>query len=472
MTTLEVLLAGLVLDKQGPGVLYIALAEHIEQKILSGTIPVDARLPSQREMARRLGLNVTTVTRAFKILHDRNLIHSRAGGGSIVLPAPQDAEPAEAYSSAPLGGELLDLTVNRPACNAFLDTLAPLLPRLPEDERFATLQDYHPPEGAYWLRLAITEWLMRTDTVQRALPEHLIVTYGAQHALACVLRTLCKPSDVVLADEITYQGVMTLCHSLNLSLRGVAADQVGMLPEELDAACRLHRPQAIILVPTLHNPTAKTLSPERRVALAEVARRHRIPIVEDDVYRSLHDGPGPSLTTLSPELNYYIGGFSKCVAPGLRIGFVLVPPGKAPKVAGSLRTNVWCVNPLSMLIATHLLESGALDDIITRQKAELSARQALVTETLAGFPISTYPSSTHAWLSLPLPWTAKSFVSAARIRGVAVLGSDLFALQPENRPEAVRLNVGAPRSRQDLARALRTLQAILHSADGHLAGRF
>jgi DNA-binding transcriptional MocR family regulator len=125
-----------------------------------------------------------------------------------------------------------------------------------------------------------------------------------------------------------------------------------------------------------------------------------------------------------------------------------------------------------MLIAAHLLESGALSGIVAKQKAELSARQALLARELHAFAVNSHPTSTHAWLKLPPPWTAKSFVSTARIRGVALLGSEMFSLRDEGRQEAVRLNVGAPRSREDLGRALRILRDILMSADGNLGGRF
>lgn len=471
MTPRDPLLAELVLDKQGPQVLYLALAEHIEAQILSGTLPLGTRLPAQREIARQLELNLTTVTRAFRVLHEKNLIVSRIGSGSVVTHPPA-AAATDTYSSAPQSGGVLDLTVNRPASPAFLEVLSELLPRLPEDERYASLQDYYPSEGADWLRKAISDWLLSSRTVDKAAPEHIIVTYGAQHALACVLHSLCQPGDVVLADQITYQGVMTLCQSLKLSLHGVAMDEDGMSPIALESACQTQRPKAIILIPTLHNPTAHTLSPARRQALADIARRHEIPIIEDDVYRGLHDNPGASLTSLAPKLNYYIGGFSKCVAPGLRVGFVLVPPGRAARIGTILRINAWCVSPLNMLIAAHLLESGALHNIIDRQKTELSARQALLTEQLSGFDIRTYPSSTHAWLNLPPPWTTTTFVSTARIRGVAVLGSDMFTLTRDSSIQAVRLNVGAPRSRKDLVRALSILRDILRSAGGHLAGAF
>lgn len=134
MTTRDPLLAELVLDKQGSQVLYLALAEHIEAQILVGTLRAGSRLPAQREIARQLDLNLTTVTRAFKVLHDKNLISSRVGSGSVVTRPYTEATDG-AYSSAPQSGGVLDLTVNRPASPAFLEVLSELLPSLTKDEQ-------------------------------------------------------------------------------------------------------------------------------------------------------------------------------------------------------------------------------------------------------------------------------------------------------------------------------------------------
>ncbi len=125
-------------------------------------------------------------------------------------------------------------------------------------------------------------------------------------------------------------------------------------------------------MPSLHNPTTITLTEERRRDIVEIARRHNVLIIEDDVYRPLLDNPPPSFASLEPELTVYIGGFSKCVAPGLTFGFVIGPRFMMGQVAAALRINCWSVNPMAALIATVLLEEGTADGIIEAQKAELS----------------------------------------------------------------------------------------------------
>ena len=464
-------LANMTLKKGDASSLYVALADHFEALIESGELKAGRRLPTQRDVAQRLKVNLTTVARAFKVLSARGLIVSKAGSGSVVAARePQSNEVA--YSSSPVVG-LLDLTVNRPTTHAFLEAVAESTSIMAADAHFSLLEDYHPPEGAPWVRTTLARWLKEQKILPDALADRLIVTSGAQHALDCILRSLCAPGDGIAADAITYQGIVGLCEVQHLRLSGVAMDAGGMLPDALEAHCRKERPKAIIMVPTLHNPTAITLSSTRRQALAEVARRHDVPIIEDDVYRPLYDGNEPTLWSLAPERNYYIGGFSKCVAPGLRTGFIVAPPGKVPRVAASLRIGIWCNSPLNMWLTAHLIETGQVNDIVEQQKQELRARQKILIHALDGLNVSTHPTSTHAWLTLTRDWEAARLVMALRRRGVAVLGSDLFVHDAKAQtPQAIRLNVGAPRSREDLARALEIIVDTLQLGGSHTAGVF
>ena len=149
---------------------------------------------------------------------------------------------------------LIDLSVNRPATSAYRDALATLLPRLPKDRRFGHLQDYHPPEGPLWARAAVADWL--NGVAGDGDAGRVVLTDGAQHGLACVLRALAQRGDIILADSITYQGISALCRSEGLDLRGLPIDREGMRPDAFEAACATLRPRAVFLVPSLHNSGA------------------------------------------------------------------------------------------------------------------------------------------------------------------------------------------------------------------------
>ena len=448
----------------GGSAIYQQLADEIQRRISNGELRPGDRLPSQREFAELLGINVTTVTRAFAALHRRGLVSSRPGRGSVITGPVS----AIAFASAPeseIG--LIDLSVNRPATTDYLETLAQLLPRLSKDARYAALQDFHSPEGPSWAREALASWLAPTLGVQDAT--RFVVTHGAQSALGNTLAACARAGDVVLADAITYQGMAALCRTLDIDLRPVAMDNEGMLPEALDAACAEHQPRALFVVPCLHNPTAITLSAMRRDRIVEIARSHDILIIEDDVYRPLVDNAPPAFARLAPERTIYVTSLSKTVAPGLRYGAVFAPESMVADIAAMQRVACWSVSPLNALIATRLIEDGALDQIIEGQKAELRPRQAMLRECLADFDVQTDDASTHAWLRLPEPWRANAFVTVARERGVAVLAADAFAIGQHAVPHAVRINVAAARSRSDLRRGLELLVEVMRSAERHVS---
>ncbi len=379
---------------------YRRLADAIAERIAAGTLAVGDRLPPQREIARALGINVTTVTRALSTLQERGLLEARPGRGTTV--AARDEAERPGFVSAPSDQSgIIDLSVNRPATSAYLDAVSALLPRLPRDKHYAALQDYHPPEGPLWARAAIADWLK--SVVGEGDPGRVVLAAGAQHGLDCVLGAVTRQGEVVLADEVTYQGINALCRVHGLDLRGVAMDRGGMRPDAFEAACAQLRPRAVFLVPTLHNPTTVTLSEERRQQLAAVARRHNVLIIEDDVYRPLSDDDLPSFASLEPELTVHIGALSKCLAPGLRLGFVIAPRAIAGQVAAALRINCWSISPLTALIGARLIEDGSAARIIEIQKQELRQRQAILSEILGRYDVQSQPIATHAWLRLPEP---------------------------------------------------------------------
>jgi DNA-binding transcriptional MocR family regulator len=191
-----------------------------------------------------------------------------------------------------------------------------------------------------------------------------------------------------------------------------------------------------------------------------------VTIIEDDVYRPLAEDPPPSFIASDPDITIHVSGFSKCVAPGLRLGAVVAPPRLLGDIAAMLRINCWSTGALTNLVATRMIEDGSVDSVIAEQKAELRQRQAIIAEVMAGYELTASPTSTHAWLSLPEPWHGNAFARAAQRAGVGVLPGEAFAIGRDLVPHAVRINAGAARSREELRRALEILRDLL--VDRHL----
>ena len=161
-----------------------------------------------------------------------------------------------------------------------------------------------------------------------------------------------------------------------------------------------------------------------------------------------------------------MSGLSKCIAPGLRYGFVVAPRAVLGNVAAALRIDCWSISPLTTLVATSMLEDGTARRIVEYQREELRRRQAVLREALVGFDVQTQETSPHAWLHLPEPWRSAVFARACRQRGVGVLPADAFAIGRETSAHAVRINVSAAPSLAELRHALSIIAELLNA--GHL----
>lgn len=436
--------------------LYRQIAKAVADAIAEGRLEPGRRLPPQRDLARLLGVNLTTVSRAYAELQRRGLTIGSIGSGTFIREplAERGGRAANGLDAEliPHDPRLIDLSLNAVPNGFYREHLAATLARLPADPRFAALEDYQPAAGAAWARAAGARWIGRFGFDIDA--SRMLVTAGVQAGLYATFAASCRPDDVVIVNRVTYFGLKALANLLRLRLRAIETDADGPLPDALDAACADGRARAFFVVPCLDNPTAATIPAERRAALAKIARRHGLLIVEDDVYAPLLTERPPPIATLYPERTVYLTGMSKALAPGLRVGFVLPPEPLFERIADVVRSTSWMSPPLSMLVAASWVEDGTADRVLDAHRQELMARQTLAAERLKGLSFETSPVSTHLWLHLPEPWRATEFAAQLEGRGVRVMASELFAASSDAIPHAVRVNVGAARSREQLEAGL------------------
>ncbi|MDR3100287.1 MAG: PLP-dependent aminotransferase family protein [Paraburkholderia sp.] len=451
---------------------YLEVSRNLEEQVRSGHYPPGSRLPPQRDLAIELGINVSTVSRAYKELQARGLIVASKRRGSIVTGGAMPPVQASAQRNAQAAGEgtngVIDLTVNRPATGEFLTQLARTMAVISRDPRFAETQEYQPPQGAEWARAAGARWIAAPGFTPS--PENLVVTSGAQHGLYAVLSSLMGHDGVILSDQLTYYGLKALAPAFQFELVGIPSDADGLLPEHLEDACRRMRVKAIFTVPNLQNPSVVTMSLERRLALAEIARRHHVAIIEDDVYGPLLRKRLPTIASLCPELTFHIASTSKILAPGLRIGYLLTPPHGAALAAEAVRTTAWMPAPLSTLITTRWIEDGTAQVILEAQRVELEARQALARELLPQELLNSDPACMFVWLRVPEPWRSDDFAANAQARGVSTMPASAFAVDRSTTEHGVRINLACASSREQLARALQILARTLRDRPRALFG--
>lgn len=442
---------------------YKQIAEAIEAAIQSGELPPGARLPTQRRLAQSLDVNVATVTNAYGYLVSRGLLDSTPGRGTCVKAGeggplmPDTAENAVASE--------IDLTVNRPASQAFITELAQTLPKLPKDRDFSKLQYYQPGVGAERVREAGRRWIAQSGLSMAA--DRIVVTHGVQHALLVAASAFLTPGDAVLADHVTYYGLRAVAQLLRLRLIGVDGDEQGMNPQAVEAACRESPTvKGIFVIPTMHNPTTVTMPMQRREAIAAVASRLGLWIIEDDVYGPLLSNRPAPIATYYPERTLYLSGTSKCLAPGLRVGFVATPPGLAPSLGEAVRAVSWMVQPMAATIVSKWIEDNRAAALIDAQRQALSQRYDVAVRLLSGYHFAGARYCPHIWVHLPEPWRSEQFSSFIASRGVKVLGSEAFMIDRSNAPHAVRINLGSAASQQQLERALSIIRSALGMGTG------
>ncbi len=443
-------------DRDGP--VYQRIVDALSADIASGRLHRGQQLPTHRALAQALGVDLTTVTRAYTEARQRGLTEARVGRGTFVAESLSQARPA-AGAQPPL-----DLSMNLPPQPIEADLEGRLTRGIAAIQRevgFSAHLNYREPGGSETERAVGAAWLR--SRIPDARGERLVICPGTQNALFNLLIALTSPGDVVLTEALTYPGIKAAAAYTGVRLVGVPIDKEGVLPDALRAACRQHAPKAAYLIPTIHNPTTATMSLARRKEVAEVLRAHDVLLLEDDAYGALEPSAVP-LASLIPERTYYAASLSKCIAPGLRVSFLMTPDrDSAGLLASAQRASVQMPAFLMVALVTRWLQDGSAEAIIGAIRDEAAARQKLAADVLARHPFARHPHGHHIWIPLPRNWSRTEFASHVQRQGLAIVTAETFSVE-DSQQHAVRVSLGAAASRAELVRALEILAAALRSS--------
>lgn len=431
---------------------FLQIADALQAAVTGGALNPGDRLPPQRRLAMQLGVDLTTVTRAYDEARRRHLLEGRGARGTYV------AAPKVAWTS------ILDLSMNTPPPPEgvdFSDMLRQGLSQVLMRADAGLLMTYHLGGGSVLDRQAGAQWLAPMFGPLDA--GQVLVCPGAQAAIAALILALTEPGDVILAEPTSYPGLRAAATQFGRRLIAVEADAHGMRPEQLEQACRLHAPGLVYLNPTLQNPTAITMPAHRRQALARVARRCKVRMVEDDPYWLLAEAPPPPLATQVPEQVYYISTLSKCLTPGLRVAFVLIrDPHERERFLIALRSFALMVAPLTAALATQWILDGTAAGLMEGVRHEARLRHRMARDILAG-RYSGAGDGLHAWLELPSYWSSAEMARAADSEGIAVTPAEAFATDAAATPavNAIRISLGSTPERARLQAGLQRLSHLL-----------
>ncbi|MEM6944858.1 MAG: PLP-dependent aminotransferase family protein [Pseudomonadota bacterium] len=438
---------------------YLTLADRIAAAVEDGRLAVGEQLPPVRELAWALGIGVGAVARAYRIGTSRGHLEATVGRGTFVrgVARPRYAIEALIDTAAP---DNIDLRGNQAVdVGQDADIGAALARILDRHGGAPPLLGYRRREDDMDLIEILADWLREGGVPADA--ERLLVTSGAQAGVIACLASLARGgSGIVLATPTLHPGLIDGGRTIGVRFEAVSVDDEGPLPDAFEAAIERFRPDAAQFSATLHNPTLALMGPERRRAIAEIARRHSLPIVEDDVYGRLIRPRPESFASLMPELCWYVTSFSKCVAAGLRAGFILTPPGRTTVTLRAYQAIAHQTPWIVKALAAELVRGGEAMAIEQRVIAETAERATLTARILARHGVRTHVNASFAWLPLAEGWTAAEFVATAADAGVLVPPPAIYSVTRGIQP-FTRLAIGGRCTRSSLEEGLRRLERVL-----------
>lgn len=438
---------------------YLQIVEAMAEDIATGRLPAGTRLLPHRELAYRLNVSPSTTSRAYAEAVKRALLRGEVGRGTFVRstnadPAQEKPETLRRAESGPV-----DLSRNLPMPGLSEQHVRRVMSEIANDTGLRSLLDYQTDADLVHHRAAGQTWLESCDVSSDL--DCIVPIVGGQHGILSILMALLQPGDLLLAEALTYTPVLAMAARLNLQAGAVAMDEGGVVPEAFEAWCRKGNPKAFYLTPTLQAPTTVTLSEARRRRLADIATHYGVILIEDDVFGPLKsDKPAP-LAQIAPETTIYVSSLSKSVAPGLRVGFLKAPKKLAAALHQSVNLSVWMTPPLTLEVASRLIEDGTAVEMADQQKRIAKHRQQLVKRILGAVAIPKLADGFHVWLPLPEGWRADVFNTECARLGVRVSEGRSFAINAGDVPEAIRLCISHEANEERLQRGLGIVAGVL-----------
>lgn len=440
-----------IIDTDKP--LYIAIAEAIERDIKEGVLSSGEKLPTHRELAKIVGVNVTTATRAYNEAEKRGIITSIVGNGTFVtsdLGGTPSLLSAESKTNS-----MIEMGLVLPLYSVEPD-IRPICKRVLAKKHINSFMEYTPPQGLISHRRVGVKWVNQFGICTDE--NNMIITSGAQHAINCVLSACFENGDRVAVDYLTYPGIKSAAKRCGIRLEGIMIDHEGMLPDELESVCKRHDIKGVYTSACMQNPTNACMSDKRQRDLVDIIKKKNLLLIEDDLYRFLCENKScATLTSFIPENSIYIAGIAKAFYAGLRIGFLSAPPPYYNRICQAIVDTIWMAPAINAEIACECIKSGLANDIIKTKQDELIKRAAIMADALNNYEYKYKPHSMFAWLKLPEEWNSIQFEKAAQKNGINVIASDKFTVSNITLPNYVRISLSGATSISEFEKGLSVL---------------
>ncbi|MCX6853163.1 MAG: PLP-dependent aminotransferase family protein [Verrucomicrobia bacterium] len=463
-----------------PQPLYKHIADNVAKMIHDGVLRPGERTPSLRAICDQHGVSMSTAVQAFVELESAGLVEPRHKSGFFVKAPPQALFDLPGPPRVPMSGSLGNRHASLFDAVASSNLLAlggavpspDILPTvklnriLAEKARHAGARGvmYDLPPGSELLRRQISKRMLKGGAV--VAPADIITTCGATEALMLCLRAVTNPGDVVAVETPTYFGILHVLEALSLRALEIPTDsQHGLRLDVFERVLKTQPVHACIALPACSNPLGAAMPDDTKQRLVALLKQHDIPLIEDDVFGELPFGPKRARTCKSYDdsgLVLFCSSFSKTLAPGYRVGWVV--PGRyyhAVRMAKLTHTLATATLP-ELAIAGFLAEGGYdhwLRSVRTIYKENVARmRRAILEEFPAGTTVTSPQGGFLLWVTLPPQVDAIDLYDRALAKGISIAPGHLFSPEPRY-THCIRISCAIPWSPR-LAAAIHTLGTL------------
>lgn len=466
---------------------YEELTAFIEALVEHGALAAGGRVPSLRKLSRERNVSVGTVLEAYRRLEDRGVIEARPGSGFYVVGKPvrlQDL-PVSEPPGHPVSIEtstILQIMLRHASDPDF----APLGCAIPSEtlldaraldrtlsrvvrHRGVAANVYTHPQGDLRLRQEISRRALSWDVT--AAPADIAITCGCTEAIGLALGAVCRPGDTVAVESPAYFGFLRLAKMLDLRVLELPTHpHLGVDPSVLDDLLDRHRVSACLLSSSFSNPSGYTAPDETKAALVRLLGRHGIPLIEDDTYGELYFGARRSRPYSAFARNgevIYCSSFSKVLAPGYRVGWLVTGRHMAAVLDRKFATTL-CGPALPQIAIGEFLENGAYDNHLRRLRKVFAHNLACTLNAIdscfpAGTKVSRPQGGFMLWVQLPGPVDTRLLFEQALRANICFAPGPLFSAQGAY-SDCMRISCGTPFSPQIGEAVARLGELIARSA--------
>ena len=389
--------------------IYIRIYEQLKDAIERGEFRIGERLPSEREIQRTFHVSRMTAQSAYRHLEDMGYVLRHETQGTFVAARPQwpaavrkEARFRPSKSWRQLGGNFLedlmesgshayrfDFEVGRPDLDLFPNAAMQLLLEDILTRKPAEILMYSATAGLPTFREAVARRLLPLRGMDRLGVEHVLVTTGAMQAIDLIAKLFIEQDDLVIVEQPTFPGAVQRFRAAGARFAAVPVDAGGLDVDRVEHLLQGQQPRLIYVQPSSQNPTGATLSLERRQRLLALARNYNVPIVEDDAGGFFADGTG--LRSLrsddQDDLVLHVGTFSKLIAPGLRVGYVVAPANIVRLLTSVKQMTDLHTGPIPQLLLEGWLMSSDVPGHVAFARQVYSERLAAALAELQHGPL-------------------------------------------------------------------------------------